>query len=49
MSRWRQTEYIQTLEMIEETQQQEGMDEETFERHVEKIENFNFDRSTRII
>ena len=35
--------------MIAETHQQEGMDEETFERHVEKIENFNFDRSTRII
>ena len=25
------------------------MDEETFERHVEKIENFNFDRSTKIV
>ena len=37
------------MEMISETHQQEGMDEETFERHVEKIENFNFDRSTRII
>ena len=35
------------MEMISETHQQEGMDEETFERHVEKIENFNFDRSTR--
>ena len=37
------------MEMIGETHQQEGMDEETFERHVEKIENFNFDRSTKII
>lgn len=49
MSKWRQTEYIQAMEMIEMTHSQENHDEETHARHVKKIEKFNFDRSTRIV
>ena len=49
LSKWRQTEYIQAMEMIEETHQQEAQVDETHVRHVKKIEKFNFDRSSRIV
>lgn len=49
LSKWRQTEYFQALEMIEMTHQQENGDDEAHRRQVKKIEKYNFDRSSRLV